>query len=99
MTRVAWFGPMPPARTGVAAYSRAVVDALSRNQEVDVFVDESVAAFARSSTAGGTSAAARPRSARGGEGERILGRIHESGFVDARCSGAPGRSAVEGDDE
>ena len=51
MTRVAWFGPMPPARTGVAAYSRAVVDALRQDFAIDVYVDEPVAAFARSSTA------------------------------------------------
>lgn len=49
MARLAWFSPMPPARTGVAAYSGTVVAALLADHDVDVYVDEPVATFARSS--------------------------------------------------
>jgi glycosyltransferase involved in cell wall biosynthesis len=63
MTRVAWFGPMPPARTGVAGYSRAVVDALRQDFAIEVYVDEPVAAFPRSWAGGATPPAAAPRSA------------------------------------
>jgi glycosyltransferase involved in cell wall biosynthesis len=54
MPRLAWFSPMPPARTGVAAYSAAVVAGLLGEYDIDLFVDEPVAAFARSSIRGGT---------------------------------------------
>ena len=40
MPRVAWFSPMPPARTGVAVYSAEVVAALSRDHTIDVYPQE-----------------------------------------------------------
>ncbi len=39
MARLAWFSPMPPVRTGVAAYSAEVVAALRADHEIDVFTD------------------------------------------------------------
>jgi len=47
MPRLAWFSPMPPARTGVAAYSAEVVEGLRARHEIDVFVDQPLAALAR----------------------------------------------------
>ena len=47
MARLAWFSPMPPARTGVAVYSTEVVAGLRAAHEVHVYVDEPVAAAAR----------------------------------------------------
>ena len=47
MARLAWFSPMPPARSGVAVYSAEVVAALRQTHLVHVFVDEPVAAAAR----------------------------------------------------
>jgi len=38
--RLAWFSPMPPARSGVAACSRELVAALRDQHVVDVFVDD-----------------------------------------------------------
>ena len=38
--RLAWFSPMPPARTGVAACSLQLVSALRDVHEIDVFVDD-----------------------------------------------------------
>jgi glycosyltransferase involved in cell wall biosynthesis len=38
---------MPPARTGVATYSAEVVGALGNDHEIDVFVDEPIAAAGR----------------------------------------------------
>jgi hypothetical protein len=43
MARLAWFSPMPPARSGVAIYSAEVVAALRARHDVQVFVDEPVA--------------------------------------------------------
>src|SRR4051794_37665859 len=40
MARLAWFSPMPPARTGVAACSAELVPALRVEHEIDVFVDD-----------------------------------------------------------
>jgi glycosyltransferase involved in cell wall biosynthesis len=37
--RLAWFSPMPPVRSGVAACSAELVDELRRDWSVDVFVD------------------------------------------------------------
>jgi len=45
--RLAWFSPMPPVRSGVAACSADLVSALSASLEIDVFVDEPVARIAR----------------------------------------------------
>lgn len=39
--RLAWFSPMPPVRSGVAACSAELVDELRRDWTVDVFVDTS----------------------------------------------------------
>ena len=49
MPRLAWFSPMPPARTGVAACSADVIRGLQREHEIDVYVDEPLAALARAS--------------------------------------------------
>ena len=40
MARLAWFSPMPPVRTGVAAYSADIVPALEAEHEIDVFTDQ-----------------------------------------------------------
>jgi glycosyltransferase involved in cell wall biosynthesis len=56
--RLAWFSPMPPVRSGVAACSAELVAALRREHQIDVFVDEPVAA-----AAAGDSDPDRPRSA------------------------------------
>jgi glycosyltransferase involved in cell wall biosynthesis len=37
--RLAWFSPMPPVRTGIAACSAELVAALRSHHDVDVFVD------------------------------------------------------------
>ncbi|MBA2260952.1 MAG: glycosyltransferase family 4 protein [Acidobacteria bacterium] len=37
MSRLAWFSPMPPARTGVAPYSAEVVDGLRGIHQIDVY--------------------------------------------------------------
>ena len=39
LTRVAWFSPLPPVRSGVAAYSADVLAALGDAIEIDCFVD------------------------------------------------------------
>src|SRR5690242_12432175 len=46
MARLAWFSPMPPARSGVAVYSADIVERLRGSHEVHVFVDEPVARVA-----------------------------------------------------
>ncbi len=46
MPRLAWFSPMPPVATGVAACSADLVAALAAEHEIDVFVDEAVARVA-----------------------------------------------------
>jgi glycosyltransferase involved in cell wall biosynthesis len=46
MARLAWFSPMPPVATGVAACSADLVAALGHEHEIDVFVDEPVAGVA-----------------------------------------------------
>ena len=40
MHRLAWFSPMPPARSGIAACSADLVSALAGDYEIDVYVDE-----------------------------------------------------------
>ena len=52
MARLAWFSPMPPARTGVAPYSAGLVPMLGRQHEIDVFVDEPIAVAARDGRVG-----------------------------------------------
>jgi glycosyltransferase involved in cell wall biosynthesis len=49
MARLAWFSPMPPARSGVALYSTEIVAALRATHRVQVFTDEPLAAAARAS--------------------------------------------------
>jgi glycosyltransferase involved in cell wall biosynthesis len=44
MPRLAWFSPMPPVRSGVAAYSAEVVAELRHDYQLDVYVDTSSAA-------------------------------------------------------
>ncbi len=39
MPRLAWFTPLPPVRSGIAAYSADVLPLLASRQEIDVFVD------------------------------------------------------------
>jgi len=46
MSRLAWFSPMPPVATGVAACSADLVAALRSSHQVDLFVDEAVARVA-----------------------------------------------------
>lgn len=46
MPRLAWFSPMPPVATGVAACSSDLVSALGTTHDIDVFVDEPVARVA-----------------------------------------------------
>jgi len=58
MARLAWFSPMPPARTGVAIDSVEMVGALAGEHEIHVFVDEPIAAHYRNRSAGGRLAAA-----------------------------------------
>lgn len=41
--RLAWFSPMPPVRSGIAACSAEMVAALGGAHEIDVYVDEPVA--------------------------------------------------------
>lgn len=36
---IAWFSPMPPARSGIAIYSAGIVAALQREHSIDVYVD------------------------------------------------------------
>lgn len=50
MARLAWFSPMPPARTGVAVYSADVIRALRGEHEIDVYVDEPLVAIARAAS-------------------------------------------------
>jgi glycosyltransferase involved in cell wall biosynthesis len=38
--RLAWFSPLPPVRSGVAAYSAEVLPHLRRDHAVDCFIDE-----------------------------------------------------------
>jgi glycosyltransferase involved in cell wall biosynthesis len=37
MPRLAWFTPLPPARSGIAAYSTELAPLLARDHEIDVF--------------------------------------------------------------
>lgn len=38
-TRLAWFTPLPPTRSGIAAYSAELLPALADTHRIDVFVD------------------------------------------------------------
>jgi glycosyltransferase involved in cell wall biosynthesis len=40
--RVAWFSPLPPVHSGIAAYSLDVVEGLRHRHEIDLFVDDGV---------------------------------------------------------
>jgi len=42
--RLAWFSPLPPVRSGVAAYSAEVLPHLRRDHAVDCFLDEAASA-------------------------------------------------------
>jgi glycosyltransferase involved in cell wall biosynthesis len=44
--RLAWFSPMPPVPSGIAACSAQLVAALTPEHQIDVFVDEPVAKMA-----------------------------------------------------
>ena len=44
--RLAWFSPMPPVPSGIAACSAELVAALATEHEIDVYVDEPVARWA-----------------------------------------------------
>ena len=39
--RLAWFSPMPPVRTGIAAVSAELVEGLRNHYEIDVYTDDS----------------------------------------------------------
>ena len=45
-SRLAWFSPMPPVRSGVAACSADLVPALRAFFDIDVFVDVSTTSIA-----------------------------------------------------
>ena len=47
--RLAWFSPMPPVRSGIAACSAELVRALGAEHEIDVFVDEPIVSRERRS--------------------------------------------------
>ena len=47
MARLAWFSPVPPVRSGVAACTADLVPALRAEHLIDVFVDEPVARLTR----------------------------------------------------
>lgn len=51
--RLAWFSPMLPARTGVAACSEELVPHLARDHQIDVYVDDEVASRRRASPPAG----------------------------------------------
>ncbi|MBE3096382.1 MAG: glycosyltransferase family 4 protein [Planctomycetes bacterium] len=40
MSRLAWFTPLPPARSGIAAYSAELLPRLLPEHDIDVFVDQ-----------------------------------------------------------
>ncbi|MBE3071334.1 MAG: glycosyltransferase family 4 protein, partial [Acidobacteria bacterium] len=40
MARLAWFTPLPPARSGIAAYSAELLPRLLPEHDIDVFVDQ-----------------------------------------------------------
>src|SRR4051812_34596585 len=39
---VAWFSPLPPTRSGIAAYSAELLPILCRTHAIDVFVDRPI---------------------------------------------------------
>ena len=45
--RLAWFSPLPPARTGLSVHSRELLCRLPPEYGIDVFVDDPVAEEAR----------------------------------------------------
>ncbi len=45
MARLAWFSPLPPVRTGVAAYGARSVEALGRTHLIDVYPESSAHDF------------------------------------------------------
>jgi glycosyltransferase involved in cell wall biosynthesis len=45
MTRLAWFTPLPPVRSGIAAYSAELLPHLADRYQIDVFVDERDSTF------------------------------------------------------
>lgn len=51
--RLAWFSPVPPVRTGIAACSADLLAALSADYEIDTYVDESAFAMAAAHLAAG----------------------------------------------
>ena len=47
MSRLAWFTPLPPARSGIAQYSAELLPGLAPDFDIDVFVDGSPEHFVR----------------------------------------------------
>jgi glycosyltransferase involved in cell wall biosynthesis len=43
--RIAWFTPLPPTRSGIAAYSAEVLSLLADRHRIDVFVDRATSFF------------------------------------------------------
>ena len=39
MTRVAWFTPLPPVRSGIAQYSVELLPLLARTCQIEIFVE------------------------------------------------------------
>ena len=40
MTRLAWFTPLPPVRSGIATYNAELLPLLANTYEIDVFVEK-----------------------------------------------------------
>jgi len=50
MPRLAWFGPLPPVKSGIAQYTRELLPALSSSHQIDLFVDGDPRRFASPDT-------------------------------------------------
>lgn len=63
--RLAWFSPMPPVPSGIAACSAELVAALGGDHRIDVYVDEPVAAaFAKASASAASAKATASQAVR-----------------------------------
>ncbi|HKY22389.1 MAG TPA: glycosyltransferase family 4 protein [Vicinamibacterales bacterium] len=45
VSRLAWFSPIPPVRSGISQYNRELLPALTNDHDIDVFVDGSPELF------------------------------------------------------
>ncbi len=46
MSRIAWFTPLPPTKSGIAQYNRELLPAISSSHNIDVFIDGKPSKFA-----------------------------------------------------